>query len=71
MTDSKMTQIARALGVIDGTLGSPRNYTANDLRRRLEMVSAILRLDNEELEHLGRVDLVRQGELDAELESVN
>ncbi len=60
-------KIAYTLGLIDGTLGSPRNYTKEDYRRRLQMAAAALRGDRGELLELTQEDLLRQNILDREL----
>lgn len=62
MTEEKIYYI---LGLIDSTVGSAREYTADDLRRRLEMVGASLRGNENEYKRLGKIDLARQIVLDA------
>ena len=60
--------VAKALGLIDVTLGSVRDYSKEDLSRRLAMIAATLRENETEAERLSRIDGARQNELDNKAE---
>jgi hypothetical protein len=57
-------RIAYTLGLLDSTVGSPRLYSTEDYRRRMKMVAASLRDDQNLLKELGKEDLKRQDLLD-------
>jgi len=56
-------KISQALGLIDGTLGSPRLYTADDYERRLKMAACLLRGEKYPAEIIAE-DMQRQAILD-------
>ena len=56
-------KIAQALGLLDGTLGSGREYTAEDYKRRLEMAACLLRGEKYPAEVIAK-DMQRQAILD-------
>lgn len=63
------TKVALALGLIDGTLGSPREYNAEDYKRRLEMAGYLLRGVKYTPEIIS-ADMQRQGFLDGKPENI-
>ncbi len=56
-------RIAQTLGLLDGTLGSVRDYTAEDYKRRLEMAACLLRGEKYSPELITK-DMQRQAILD-------
>lgn len=54
-------------GFLEGTLGSPREYTIDDYKRRIAYVIAYLKDDEKEVKRLAELDEKRQIELDKEM----
>jgi hypothetical protein len=63
--------VSYVLGLLEATVGSPRPYTADDLRRRMHIAAKLLRGDDDEgVAELFAEDVARQNELDGQSQSI-
>lgn len=60
--ESLEMRVVRVLGLLEGTIGSVREYTTDDLRRRMKIV--VRTLKNEDCLDLWNKDFERQEYLD-------